>query len=85
MEASVGKESTESSRSGYENLDGSCGSNYNVVFPCNDHLNDPAFVALVQQAQEAIEVGHCPQLIRKGTSGSYYVTNKDLVSLLRTL
>ena len=80
MSESVGKASVESA--GYENLDASTGSTYNP-FPCKSSAYEGDFVTLIQQAQEAIQTGINPELIKQGTRGSYFMMDKDKVRIIQ--
>ena len=55
----------------YETIDGPVADN---SFP-----NDPAFGAIVRETEVAIEAGILPKLSVKGTSGCYFVHNKEKV------
>ncbi|XP_064630914.1 phosphatidylinositol 4-kinase type 2-alpha-like isoform X2 [Lineus longissimus] len=60
----------------YEHLEGSNGHPY-VVYPKNDFTLDPEFGKLILDSQEAICEGVPPELIVQGSSGSYFIRNKE--------
>lgn len=46
----------------------------------NHFPEDPAFNAVIRQAEIAIEAGILPERIKQGSSGSYFVKSLDSVS-----
>lgn len=46
-----------------------------------DDIVDPAFRDIIQQAEQAIGLEIYPKRIKKGSSGSYFVTNSDEVGI----
>jgi len=44
-------------------------------------IDDPQFQEAVAEAERAIEMGILPERIYQGSSGSYFVKNRDGVSL----
>jgi hypothetical protein len=46
----------------------------------NNFPDDPIFQDIVRHAEDAIEFGHYPERIIQGSSGSYFVKDKNNVS-----
>lgn len=42
-----------------------------------NHFDDPEFSSLIQAAEQAIDVGILPERIYQGSSGSYFVKDKE--------
>ena len=47
-----------------------------------NHFDDPEFTSIVHAAEQAIDVGILPERIYQGSSGSYFVKDKEGVSFL---
>lgn len=45
-----------------------------------NNCNDPEFTVVIRSAEQAIDCGVYPERIYQGSSGSYFVYNKDRVS-----
>ncbi|XP_028390921.1 phosphatidylinositol 4-kinase type 2-alpha-like [Dendronephthya gigantea] len=45
--------------------------------PPNNSINDPEFTAIIRAAEHAIDCGVYPERIYQGSSGSYFVHNKE--------
>ena len=45
-----------------------------------NNCNDPEFAAIIRAAEQAIDCGVYPERIYQGSSGSYFVHNKEKVS-----
>jgi hypothetical protein len=52
-----------------------------IHLTCNHFPDDPEFSELIKDAEHAIDHNILPERIYQGSSGSYFVKNKDLVSL----
>lgn len=52
------------------------------MFNRNFFPEDPEFQQVIREAEEAIEHGIYPERIRQGSSGSYFVKNRNGVSLV---
>ena len=46
-----------------------------------NEFEDPTFSALVRAAEDAIQAGVNPEMILQGSSGSYFVKNRETVRL----
>lgn len=44
-------------------------------------IDDPEFAAIIRSVEQAIDSGVLPQRIYQGSSGSYFVKNKETVSI----
>lgn len=42
-----------------------------------NHFDDPEFTAIIHSAEQAIDVGILPERIYQGSSGSYFVKEKE--------
>lgn len=47
-----------------------------------NNCNDPEFTVVIRSAEQAIDCGVYPERIYQGSSGSYFVHNKDRVSAI---
>lgn len=45
-------------------------------------IDDPEFAAIIRTVEQAIDAGILPQRIYQGSSGSYFVKNKEGVSII---
>lgn len=45
-------------------------------------IDDPEFAAIIRSVEQAIDNGILPQRIYQGSSGSYFVKNKEGVSII---
>lgn len=48
----------------------------------NSFPNDPEFEAIVLEGELSIDSGNSPKLSSKGTSGCYFIFNRDKVTLI---
>lgn len=48
-----------------------------------NNCNDPEFTVVIRSAEQAIDCGVYPERIYQGSSGSYFVHNKDRVSAIK--
>jgi hypothetical protein len=49
-----------------------------------NNCNDPEFTLIIRAAEQAIDCGVYPERIYQGSSGSYFVHNKEKVSNIKT-
>ena len=45
-----------------------------------NHFDDPEFTGIIHAAEQAIDVGILPERIYQGSSGSYFVKDREGVS-----
>lgn len=57
----------------------SIASSYNCR---NSFPNDPEFERIVAEAMQSIEAGNLPKLSPKGTSGCYFVSDREKVFII---
>ena len=50
-----------------------------------NNFNDPEFTAIIRAAEHAIDCGVYPERIYQGSSGSYFVHDKEKVSKIKAL
>ena len=50
-----------------------------------NHFDDPEFTAIIHSAEQAIDVGILPERIYQGSSGSYFVKDKEGVRFQSSL
>jgi hypothetical protein len=50
-----------------------------------NNCNDPEFAAIIRAAEQAIDCGVYPERIYQGSSGSYFVHDKEKVSKIKVL